>query len=145
MFGALTLTEIDVERIERYLAARRKEGLAPATLHRQLAMLSLIMTAAVRRKLVRENPVPLVERPKAVRRKWRILTPAEVRAVERAFDELIADVEGRERDGLLMRDDLLTGRVMFMAMMGMGIRRGEAQGLRWRSVHLADPAGRSCA
>ncbi len=135
-FGSMQLDEITVERIERYLAGKRKAGLAPATLHRQIATLSLIMGAALRRGLVARNPVPLVERPKAQRRRWRILSPAEVVAVERAFDELIGEA-GREHD----RDDLRVARTMFVTMMATGIRRGEALGLRWRAVHLADPSG----
>jgi len=136
VFGPLELGEVTIERIERYLAAKRKSGLAPATLHRQLATLSLIMRAAVRAERVARNPVPLVERPKPSRRRWRILSPADVGAVERAFDELIVEAD-RERD----RDDLLTVRVMFMTMMASGIRRGELLGLHWRSVLLADPNG----
>jgi integrase len=135
-FGPLRLEEITVERIEAYLARKHREGLAPATLHRQLAVLSLIFGTALRRGLVRTNPVPLVQRPRAQRRRWRILTPAEVGAVERALDAMLAEAEeGHERD------DLATARLLFVTMMGTGIRRGEALGLRWRSVLLADPLG----
>jgi hypothetical protein len=43
---------------------------------------------------VRENPVPSVRRPREPRRRWRILTPSEVGAVERAFAELVDGAEG---------------------------------------------------
>lgn len=135
-FGALRVGDVTVERIDRYLTAKRRQGLAPASLHRHLATLSLLMRAALRRGLVQANPVPMVERPKGVRRRWRILTPAEVVAVGRAFDMLI---EGSGRDG--ERADFLTARILFLTLMGTGIRRGEALGLRWRSVLLADPDG----
>lgn len=135
-FGPLRLEDITVERIERYLAAKRRTGLAPATLHRQLATLSLLFATAQRRGLVRANPVPLVERPKAKRQRWRILAPSEVNAVERTFAELIANAANDHQ-----RDDLRVARLLFITMMATGIRRGEALGLRWHSVSLADPAG----
>lgn len=135
-FGPMRLENVTVAAIEAHIEAKRKDGVAPATLHRQLASLSLIMRAAVRRGLVRENPVPLVDRPRADRRRWRILTPAEVTAVERAFDGLIVGAE-TDRD----RDDLHSSRAMFMTMMATGVRRGELLGLRWRCVFLADPDG----
>jgi integrase len=136
VFGPLKLGDVTVEKIESYLQAKRQEGLAPASLHRHLATLSLILGAALRRRLVRENPVGQVERPKAVRRRWHILTPAEVVAVRQAWDELLAEAAGEDE-----RDDLTVARMMFQTMMLTGIRRGEALGLRWRHVHLADPDG----
>jgi hypothetical protein len=63
-FGRLDQLEIDVARVESYLAAKRKAGLSPASLNRQLNVLSLVLKAALRRGLVRANPIPLVERPR---------------------------------------------------------------------------------
>jgi hypothetical protein len=73
------------------------------------------------------NPVPLVQRPKAQRRRWRILTPAEVGAAERAFDPMVAEATEDRRAGLA------TARLLFLTMLGTGIRREEALGLRWRA------------
>ena len=134
-FEQVRLTDLTVERVERYMSSKRREGLAPATLNRHLDVLSLIVKAAMRRGLMRANPIPLVDRPREPRRRWRILTPAEVGAVERAFDELILAAEKQDVD------DRQTARVLFLVLMGTGVRRGEALGLRWRSVHLADPEG----
>jgi integrase len=39
------------------------------------------------------------------------------------------------------RDDLTVARAIFVVIMGMGLRRGEILGLRWRHVALADPDG----
>jgi site-specific recombinase XerD len=138
------LEAVTVERIERYLADKRKAGLAPATLHRHLATLSLIFGAAKRRRLVRENPVPDVERPRAQRRRWRIISPTELGATERAFAELAAEAPfqlTREAGRIVnvQAADIETARLLFVVMMGAGLRRGEALGLRWRSVVLADP------
>ncbi len=55
---------------------------------------------------------------------------------EAAFDELIAEADdGFERTWRTLC------RVVFLTVMGTGMRRGEILGLRWRNVHLADPDG----
>ncbi len=122
--------------VERFVVAKRKAGLSPASVNRALNVLSLILNAALRRGLVRVNVVSLVDRPREARRRWRILSPVEVRKVEAEFATLI-DVAENDRD----RDDLIVVRRMFLFHMGTACRRGEAAGLRWRSVLLADPAG----
>jgi integrase len=104
--------------------------------NRCLNVLSLVLKAAVKRRLLIANPVALVHRPKEEQARWRIFTPSEVGAVERAFNDLITEAE-TERD----RDDLIVSRRLFLVHMGLGIRRGEAAGLRWRYVLLADPDG----
>jgi integrase len=55
--------------------------------------------------------------------------------VERAFDELIAESKDEERR---WREQ---ARVIFLVVLGAGLRRGEMLGLRWGLVHLADPDG----
>lgn len=77
----------------------------------------------------------MIDRPREPRRRWRILTPPEARAVERAFDKLISDARGEER---LWRRQ---ARVIFLVLLSTGIRRGELRGLKWHHVSLADPEG----
>ena len=133
-FGTLNLDAIDVARIEAYVATKRKKY-ASRTINRHLNVLNLILSSALRRGLVRTNPVTLVDRPREPRRRWRILSPAEVGAVERAFAEMIEEAKDEERT---WREQ---ARVIFLVAMGTGLRRGEVQGLRWLNVHLADPDG----
>ena len=66
---------------------------------------------------------------------WTILTPAEIARAEGAFGELVEQVEGEER---AWREQAL---VVFLTVLGSGVRRGELLGLRWRDVQLADPDG----
>ena len=80
--------------------------------------------------------LPLVERPREPRRKWRILSPAETQRTEQAFAKLIDEAE-TDRD----RDDLVVVRRLSLLHMGTSIRRSEAGGLRWRATFLADPGG----
>jgi integrase len=129
--GHLRLESLDVGHVEQYLAAKRRDRLQPRTLNRHLNLLNLIMSAAVRRQLVRVNPVTAVDRPREPRRRWTILSPVEVGRIERAFLE----VEGEDQ---AWREQ---ARVVFLTVVGAGLRRGEVLGLRWRDVDLADPAG----
>lgn len=121
--------------VERLVAAKRRAALSPATVNRMLNVLSLILNAAIGRGRLRVNAVSLVDRPKEARRRWRILSPVEVRKVEAEFSMLI-DAADSDRD----RDDLIVTRRLFLFHMGTAVRRGEAAGLRWRSVFLADPS-----
>lgn len=125
-----------VERIGRYLALKARDRYSAASRNGQLNVLSLILKAAARRHLIPVNPVASIKRPKEPKREWRILSPSEVVAIERAFDGLITEAE-RGRD----RDDLIVVRRLFVLHAATGLRAGEAAGLRWRRVYLADPAG----
>jgi len=133
--GSLKLDAVDVQRVEAYVAAKRKAGYSPRTLNRHLNLLSALLTAALRRSLVRSNPIPSVDRPREPRRHWRILSPAEAVRVERGFEALAEEASGEERDWRLQ------ARLIFLVLLGTGLRRGEVGGLRWKSVRLADPDG----
>lgn len=85
-----------VERIGRYLALKARDRYSAASRNGQLNVLSLILKAAARRHLIPVNPVASIKRPKEPKREWRILSPSEVVAIERAFDGLITEAE---RDG----------------------------------------------
>lgn len=132
----VALADIDVAEVERLVVGKRRAGLTPATINRMLNVLSLVLNAAIRRGLIRVNPVSLIDRPKEARRRWRILSPVEVQRIEAEFAVLIAEAETKND-----RDDLIVVRRLFLFHMGTGVRRGEAAGLRWRSVFLADPSG----
>jgi integrase len=134
-FGRVKLDALDPRGVEEYVAAKRLAGFAARSINRHLNLLHKILATAPRRGLVRANAVALVDRPREPRRRWTILTPPEIGRVERAFDELIREADGDER---AWREQ---ARVVFITVLGTGIRRGEALGLRWRDVQLADPDG----
>jgi integrase len=131
------LDTIDASDLDGYVATKRRDGLGPRTVNSHLNLLNELFVAAGKRRspLVRRNPVPLLDRPREPRRRWRILTPAEIGAIEHAFDDLVAKTEGEER---AWREQ---ARVLFLVLVATGLRRGEALGLRWREVYLADPDG----
>jgi integrase len=135
-FGLLKLAALDVARLERYVAVKRKAKLAPRTINRHLNLLHSLLAAAVKRGLLRSNPVEHVDRPREPRRRWKIATPAEIARIERAFTELAAEADDDEERAWLEQ-----ARVVFLVVYTLGLRRGEVLGLRWASVMLADPEG----
>jgi integrase len=78
-----------------------------------------VFKSAIGEELVDANPVASVRRPKVVRRRWRILEPAEVPAVCKAFS-----------------DD--RARRVFLTLVLTGLRRFELVGLRWGHVNLVE-------
>jgi integrase len=58
--------------------------------------------------------------------------------VEGAFVTLAEEAETHEHSVRVEQ-----ARVVFVLVVGAGMRRGEVLGLRWRNVHLADPDGAS--
>jgi integrase len=91
--------------------------LGASTIARDVSVLQAIFTTAKREELVESNPAERAERPKLPRRAWRILEPAEVARVSKAF-----------------ADD--QARVAFLTLVLTGLRRSELQRLRWRDVDL---------
>jgi integrase len=133
--GSRKLEAIDVRMLEDYVAGKRRADFAPRSINRQLNLLHAILEAARKRGLLRANVVELVDRLREPRRRWRILQPVEVGRVERAFRELAEAAEGAERRWIEQ------ARIVFLVVLGVGLRRGEILGLRWRAVDLADPDG----
>jgi integrase len=134
-FGAMKLDAISVSHVERYVALKRGAAYGPRTVNLHLNLLHKLFATALRRQLVRTNVVSAVERPRAPRRRWTILSPEEVRAVEAAFEMLIAEAADEEQ---VWREQ---AKIVLLVSVGLGLRRGEILGLRWRDVALADPDG----
>ena len=81
------------------------------------------------------RPFAASPRPREPRRRWTILSPAEIGRIERAFSEIAGEAEEFERAWVEQ------ARVVFLTVLYAGLRRGEVLGLRWRRVYLADPEG----
>jgi len=117
-FGPLTLGRIRPRDVAAYIA-QALDHYAPATVNLDVNVLVDVFNSAIREELVETNPALLAERPKIPRRRWRILEPAEVGKVAKA----LADEQMR---------------TLFLVLVLTGIRRFEAQALRWRDVDLVD-------
>ncbi len=119
-FGHLQLGQLGPEHVADYRPlqpSRRPYG--AASVNRDLSLLFDVFRTAQRKRLVAVNPVDGAERPKLPRRRWRILEPAEVGRVARAFTDPQA-------------------RTAFLTLVLTGVRRSELEALRWRDVDLVD-------
>ncbi len=92
---------------------------AARTVNIHLNLLHDVMKGAVADELIPTNPVSGVERPTVKRNRWRILQPAEVPAVSKAFSDARA-------------------RRVFLTFMLTGLRRSELRALRWGHVNLVE-------
>jgi integrase len=117
-FGPMPLAAIRPRHVAEYVAAKTGE-LEASTVSRDLSLLHDILKTAKREELVESNPVEGVEHPKQRRRRWRILQPAEVSRVLRAFEDEQA-------------------RAMFLTLVLTGVRRNELLALRWADVDLVE-------
>ncbi|HEX2110356.1 MAG TPA: hypothetical protein VHF67_02270 [Gaiellaceae bacterium] len=117
-FGPKRLADIRARDVTVYVRDALLEY-APATVNLDVNVLVDIFNSAIREALVQANPALLVERPRIPRRNWRILEPAEVARVAKAFTDEQA-------------------RVVFLTLVLTGIRRFELEALRWRDIDLLE-------
>jgi integrase len=143
------LTDITVERIERWRVDRLRSGIEPSTVLRDVMTLSGVLTRAVRLDKLAANPVRRVERARIDRTpKVRYLDPAEEKRLREALIERDEEMrkaresanrwrKARNEDPLPLLPyygDHLTPAVLLS--MNTGLRRGELLQLRWVNVDL---------
>ena len=138
-FGRLRLDEMDVVHLEDYITQKRRKALSAATVNRHLNVLRRVCTLAVRARKMSSNPVHNIDALEEGDRRlrWRRLEPSEIGAVAAALDEL-HDEEADATERLWITQ----ARTVYLVVYGLGLRRGEVLGLRWRDVRLADPEER---
>jgi integrase len=115
-FGPMPLQAIRPRDVSAYTTAKL-ETFAAKTINLDLNVLADIFKTAIAEEVAETNPVSGVQRPKVRRRKWKILTPAEVTRVAQAFTDAQA-------------------QLIFLTLVLTGVRRFELPGLRWRNVDL---------
>jgi site-specific recombinase XerD len=117
-FGPMPLAAIRPRDVSAYVAAQGASYEA-STVSRDVSVLHDVFATAAREELVEPNPASGAEHPKLARRRWRILEPAEVARVLKAFTDEQA-------------------RTIFLTLVLTGIRRHELQNLLWQDVDLLD-------
>jgi len=120
-FGARPVDRISRWDVEAFATALEREGLAPNSRINTLNLLGSTFDLAVRRGWAVTNPVRGVQRPRggSADPDIRYLTMEEVDAVLRAVpDDELGRVE----------------RVLYLAAVMTGMRRGELLGLRWGDI-----------
>jgi integrase len=120
-FGARPVDRIRRSDVEAFATAIERKGLAPNSRINALNLLGATFELAVRRRWMVANPVRGVDRPRggSADPDIRYLTMEEVEAVLRAVpDDGLGHVE----------------RVLYLAAIMTGMRRGELLGLRWGDI-----------
>lgn len=120
-FDARPVERIESADVNRYLIAKRRDGLATKTISNHLVFLHGLFSFAVKRGWAPSNPVDGVDRPRGdgADPDIRYLTLDEVEAVLRS----VADGHFAETD-----------RVLYLTAAMTGLRQGELLALRWIDV-----------
>ncbi len=115
--GAITLDRLKPSDVEALVYRKRQDGKASSTVRQVYTVLRAVLDTAVRDEPLARNPAAAVKRPAVEHHEARYLTPDEVRALVAAIAE-----------------DRL--RVLFMLLLGTGLRRGEALAAGWDDLDL---------
>ena len=115
--GRKQVAKLKPAEIDALLSAKLDSGLAVSTVRRIRSVLAQALTQAQRWEMVGRNAASLSRPPRAPRSEGRSLSPDQVGKLVTA-----------------MTEDRLAS--LFLTMLGTGLRRGEALGLRWSDVDL---------
>ena len=115
--GNVTLVKLTPQRLEAFLNHERRAGLSPQTVQHLRAILRAALSDAVKWGLVPRNVAALVDGPRVPHHDIRPLSPDEARS-------LIGAVAVHRLGAL------------FSVALAVGLRQGEALGLRWEDIDL---------
>jgi integrase len=115
--GKRPVAKLTTGEIDHLLASKRASGLSVSTVRRIRSVLAQALTQAQRWEMVGRNVATLSTAPKQRRPEGRSLTTAQAQRLLKALD-------GHRLEAL------------YVTMIGTGLRRGEALGLRWDDVDL---------
>ncbi|HEY5359804.1 MAG TPA: site-specific integrase [Streptosporangiaceae bacterium] len=115
--GAHRLEKLTPEHVERFYAKLRREGLAPGGVHHVHRTLRAALNEAVRRSHLTRNPVLFAKSPP--------LTETEVEPYDVEEIQQLLKVASERRNS-----------ARWAVALALGLRQGEALGLRWEDVDL---------
>ncbi|MEO5575621.1 MAG: tyrosine-type recombinase/integrase [Gaiellaceae bacterium] len=118
-FGPTRLEQLRPSEVVGYRTRMLDDGFAAASVARDLAILHSFLDWATMKEYVPRNVSDGVPYPKAAQREGTPLTPAQVQRLLPAFDDEQA-------------------RIYFLLLVLSGVRRAEAQALRWADVDQVD-------
>ncbi len=117
--GNVRLAKLNPQHIDRYLAKKRREGLAEKYLQQHFAILRHSLNQAVKWGYIGRNPAALVTAPKPRPYKIKPLTGVDV-------EKLLAAATGSRLEA------------MYVVALCTGLRRGEILGLRWQDIDFEE-------
>lgn len=115
--GAIQLDQLTPRHIQEMMNQRLAAGLSPKSVAYIHQVLRTALGLAVRWQYVERNVAALVDRPKLVRKEIRPLAPDEAR-------RFLEAIRGHRLEAL------------FSVALALGLRQGEALGLRWQDIDL---------
>ncbi|HUZ70515.1 MAG TPA: site-specific integrase [Candidatus Saccharimonadales bacterium] len=115
--GKLRLVALQPTDVDAFLAAKLDSGPAPRTVHHMRAVLRAALTQAVRDGLIVRNPAGLSRPVRVEHREMTVLSPEQARAF----------LDAAKGDRL---------EALYATALAIGLRQGEALGLRWQDVNL---------
>lgn len=115
--GRLPLVKLTPQHVQTWLNERQKSGLSPRTCQHARAILRAALARAVKWGYVTRNVAALVDAPRVTKAEIRPLLPDQARTLLTAARE--------HRHGALVT-----------VALALGLRQGEALGLRWEDVDL---------
>lgn len=119
--GQLRVDKIRHVEVQAFIDALRTHGYRPATVRRIGAVVSRVLSEAVRMELISFNPAQHVIYPTKGQTEKQVLSPDQV--------EALSELQGQPR----LRD-------MLLLAVHTGLRRGELCGLHWSDVDLDERA-----
>ena len=114
--GRKKLASLTTSEIDRLLSTKLDSGLAVSTVRRIRSVLAQALDQGVRWGLVTRNVATLSRAPRAQRVEGRTLTPEQAH-------RFLTQLEGHRNEAL------------YALMLSVGLRRGEALGLRWDDLN----------
>ncbi len=115
--GRLPLVKLTPQRVQGFLNDKFKAGLAAQTVQHLRTILRAALNDAVKWGLVMRNSAALVDGPRGPRSEVRLVNPSQARQLLEAF-----------------RGDRL--EALYTVALAVGLRQGEALGLRWQDIDL---------
>jgi integrase len=132
--GDVELADLEArpELLDRYIATKRREKLAPKTIANHLRTLHAMFEYARRRRRMSSNPVDLLEPLSVPTPDTPILREEEVAALLNAYRVKEAGPDAEEGEWWAL------ARRLTAFALGTALRRGEILALRWSDVELLE-------
>lgn len=133
--GGLSIARVDQPAVRRFLAEMTAAGAAPGTIAGTRKVLRLVLATAVGAKAIATNPCDGVRVPRSARSEMHFLIHDEVEALAHTITHPAVRAGGHGA-GPHWRTDFPEFGLLIRLAAYSGLRAGELEALRWKSVDL---------